>query len=160
MDYANLVPIIGIIQNIENTRDCCTQRVSIRTSSGIVIMMVSPQTMIVDGIRLRRGMRIAAFYDSSLPVPLIFPPQYQAELITTLGRNQRVMLNFFDRSLTAADQSLRLNLRRRGNMNITTLNGQPFNCNPGNNMLLVYYTEETRSIPPQTTPERIIVLCQ
>lgn len=160
MDYANFVQIIGIIQNIDTARDCCTQRVTIQTSGGIVNMMVSPQTMIVDGVRLRRGMRIAAFYDSSLPVPLIFPPQYQAELITALGRNQKVMLNFFDRSLTASDRSLKLNLQRRGSMNIATLNGQPFSCNPGNNMLLVYYTEETRSIPPQTTPERIIVLCQ
>ncbi len=26
-------------------------------------------------------------------------------------------------------------------------------------MLLVYYTVTTRSIPPQTTPRKIIVLC-
>lgn len=158
MAYENFVPVIGIIQNISNGGECCTRRVSVRTDQGIINFMVTQETTIIESIRLERGMRIAAFYDSSLPVPLIFPPQYQAQLITTLGRNQNIMLNMFDGELTASDQSLKLNLGRR--TEIMTLNGQPFTCNPGNHTLLVYYTATTRSIPPQTTPERIVVLCQ
>ena len=60
-------------------------------------------------------------------------------------------------NLTAADNSLRLNIAR--NTEILTLNGQRFSCPPGGNFLLVYYSVTTRSIPPQTTPRRIIVLC-
>ncbi|MDY3022040.1 MAG: hypothetical protein SOS50_07710 [Oliverpabstia sp.] len=67
------------------------------------------------------------------------------------------MLNYFDRNLLAGDGSLQLNIGR--NTEITTLNGQSFPCSPGNRSLLVYYTATTRSIPPQTTPQRIIVLC-
>ena len=102
-------------------------------------------------------MRIAAYYDANLPVPLIFPPQYQAQIVTMLGRNQTIMLNFFDQNLTATDNSLRLNIGR--GTRVTTLNGQPFNCSPENHALLVWYTVTTRSIPPQTNPERIVVLC-
>ena len=145
MAYENFVPVIGIIQNISNGGDCCTRRVSVRTDQGIINFMVTQETTIIESIRLERGMRIAAFYDSSLPVPLIFPPQYQAQLITTLGRNQNIMLNMFDGELTASDQSLKLNLGRR--TEIMTLNGQPFTCSPGNHTLLVYYTATTRSIP-------------
>ena len=100
---------------------------------------------------------MAAFYDNSLPVPLIFPPQYRAQLITSLGRNELVMLNYFDRNLLAGDGSLQLNIGRH--TEITTLNGQSFTCSPGNRSLLVYYSTTTRSIPPQTTPQKIIVLC-
>ena len=58
---------------------------------------------------------------------------------------------------TASDGSLQLNIA--GGTVIKTLNGQNITCNLGGHMLLVYYTVTTRSIPPQTTPRKIIVLC-
>lgn len=159
MAYESYVPVVGIIQSISDMgEDCCTQKVSLQTSSGIVNFMVNPDTVVIESIRLSRGMRVAAFYDSSLPVPLIYPPQYQAQMITTLGWKQLIMLNYFDEDLLATDNSLKINL---GNStDVTTLNGQPYYCNPGGHSLLVYYTITTRSIPPQTTPERIVVLCK
>ena len=131
MDYANLVQVIG--------------------------MIVDMDTVIIDSRQLRQGMRVAAFYDSNLPVPLIFPPQYRAQIITILGRNEQVMLNYFDEDLTAADGSLALNLSA-GTV-VKTINGQNITCNLGDHLLLVYYTVTTRSLPPQTTPRKIIVLC-
>lgn len=157
MDFANLVPVFGTIWSIDTGEDCCSRIVALRTDNGIVNFVVTQETLIIDNRQLRPGMRIAAFYDSNLPVPLIFPPQYRAQLITTFGRNEHVMLNYFDSSLTATDNSLKLNPDRM--TTIQTLNGQDFNCNIGNQALLVYYSETTRSIPPQTTPRRIIVLC-
>ena len=100
---------------------------------------------------------MAAFYDASLPVPLIFPPQYRAQIITVLGRDEQVMINEFNRNLVTADNSLQLNIAR--NTRIETINGQNTSCSPGNQTLLVYYTTTTRSIPPQTTPRRVIILC-
>ena len=119
--------------------------------------MVSGDTLVIDNVRLRRGMRVAAFYDTTLPAPAIFPPQYQAELITSLRRNQNVDLKFFDSSLTAEDNSLRLNLTPL--TNIETANGQRFLCTPENETLLVYYTIATFSIPAQVTPQKVIVMC-
>ena len=100
---------------------------------------------------------MAAFYDTSLPAPAILPPQYQAELITSLRNGQDVTLKFFDDSLTAEDQSLKLNISPL--TNIRTLNGQRFMCTPESQELLVYYGSVTKSIPPQTAPQRIIVMC-
>lgn len=157
MSYRDYVPVIGTVVNITRGNDCCSQMMTLRTDDGIVNFAVNPQTQIIDGRQLRPGMRVAAFYDSSLPVPLIFPPQYRAQLITTVGRNEQVMLSDFDRNLLAADGSLQLNIA--GNTVIRTVNGQSFNCNPAGRTLLVYYTATTRSIPPQTTPSRIIVFC-
>ena len=157
MDYTHLVPVIGIIVNITRGNDCCSQMLSLRTEDGIVNFFLSMDTIVIDSRQLRQGMRVAAFYDNTLPVPLIFPPQYQAQLITQLGRNEQVMLNYFDSDLTAADNTLQLNIA--GGTLIRTLNGQNITCNLGDHTLLVYYTITTRSIPPQTTPRKIIVLC-
>lgn len=157
MAYTDLVPVIGTIFNISRGNDCCSQMISLRAEEGVVNFMITPQTQVIDNRQLRPGMRVAAFYDSSLPVPLIFPPQYRAQVITALERNDQVMLNYFDQNLLAADGSLKLNIS--GSTPIRTANGQNFNCNPADRTLLVYYTATTRSIPPQTAPSRIIVFC-
>lgn len=157
MSYKDFVPVTGGIVNITRGNDCCSQMVMMRSDDGIVNFVVGAQTQVIDDIQLRVGMRIAAFYDASLPMPLIFPPQYRAQLVTVIGRNEQVMLNHFDRNLLAADRSLQLNIA--GNTMVRTANGQRFDCNPANQTLLVYYSVTTRSIPPQTTPSRIIVFC-
>ncbi|MCM1253390.1 MAG: hypothetical protein NC321_11265 [Clostridium sp.] len=157
MAYRNYEPIIGTIVNIARGNDCCSQMMTLRTNSGIANFMITPETHIIDNRPLRAGLRVAAFYDASLPMPLIFPPQYRAQIITVLGRNEQVMINEFDRNLLARDNSLQLNMA--GNTRVETINGQNTSCNPGNQTLLVYYSATTRSIPPQTTPGRIIILC-
>ena len=157
MAYRNYEPVIGTIINMTRGNDCCSQMMSLRTENGIVNFMITSETRIIDSRQLRPGLRVAAFYDASLPVPLIFPPQYRAQIITVLGRDEQVMINEFNRNLVAVDNSLQLNIAR--NTNIETINGQNASCNPGNQTLLVYYTATTRSIPPQTTPRRVIILC-
>lgn len=157
MDVSTFVPVTGMIGTITRGFDCCSQQISLRTEGGIVNFVVDPQTMVLESRQLRSGMRVVAFYDSTLPVPLIFPPQYRAQMIAVIGRNEQVMLNYFDRTLLAQDQSLRLNPGR--NTTIQTANGQKYTCSPGENILLVFYSATTRSIPPQTTPRKIVVLC-
>lgn len=157
MAYSTFVPITGTIFNITSGNDCCSQMVALRVENGIVNFIVDPQTLVVDNRQLRPGMEVTAYYDGSLPVPLIYPPQYRAQIIAVRGRNEQVMLNFFGRNLVAQDRSLQLNIDR--NTDIKTANGQNFNCRPENQVLLVFYTTTTRSLPPQTTPRRIIVLC-
>ena len=157
MTYRNLTPVIGTIVNMARGNDCCSQMMSLRTDNGIVNFMITSETQVVDARPLRAGLRVAAFYDASLPVPLIFPPQYRAQIVTVLTRDEQVMINEFNRNLIAADNSLQLNIAR--NTSIETLNGQNVSCSLGNQTLLVYYTVTTRSIPPQTTPRRVIVLC-
>lgn len=156
MEYANLVPVVGAILNITGS-GCCNQMAALRVGEGIVNFVIGPETQVIDSRQLRPGMRVAAFYDQSVPVPMIFPPQYHAAIITVLGKNEQVMLNYFDGGLVAKDQSLQLNQAR--STEIQTINGQNFFCDIGNRTLLVYYTVTTRSIPPQTTPRKIVVMC-
>ena len=158
MPNLSFIPIVGTIRKVENmTGDCCSKMVTLRTPEEEVNFVVSPETTVIDSIPLRAGMYVAAFYDANAPMPLIFPPRYQAVLVTRLERGESVMLSRFDDTLTSFQNTLQLNPDRT--TRITTSNGQRFDCNLGNRELLVYYTNTTRSIPPQTTPRKIVVMC-
>ena len=158
MAYETFESVEGIIQSINRGDSCCTMMVSLISNSNIVNVVVTGDTTIVDNVRLRPGMRIAAFYDANLPVPAVYPPQYRAELVTSLRRNQQVKLDYFDDNLTSSDNTLRLNIGPT--TNVQTLNGQQYTCSPENSELLVYYTTTTFSIPAQTTPQKAIILCE
>lgn len=156
MNYSFL-PVFGIIRSIEPMLNCCNLMVSILTQNGVVNMIVTPETYVVNNIRLRTGMQIFAFYDGNAPAPLIFPPQFNAIVIGRAVRGRNVTLDFFDENLENSDHSLRL--IPSAQTHISTSNGQMFSCGLENNLLLVYYDVTTRSIPAQTTPREIIVLC-
>lgn len=157
MAFETFEKIEGIIQGINRGDSCCTMLVSVISGSSIINLVVTGETTVIENVRLRPGMRIAAFYDANLPVPAIYPPQFRAEIITTLRRGQQVRLDYFDDSLTSSDGSLRLNMGPT--TSVMTLNGQSYSCSPENSELLVYYTTTTFSIPAQTTPQKVIVLC-
>lgn len=151
-------PVNGRILSITTSaEDCCQKQLALLTDNGPVNLLLTPDTYVVNSMRLRVGMQITAFYDSSLPVPLIYPPQYRPVIITGHRANEMVTVNWFDPELLAADASLQLNLA--SSTEVVSANGQPFTCSPGNHNLIVYYTSTTRSLPPQTTPRKIIVLC-
>lgn len=85
MKYENLTPVVGVITNISTQEgDCCTQVITLSVEGQPVNMILSDDTFVVDTMRLMPGMRVAAFYDNTLPVPLIYPPQYQADLIAVV----------------------------------------------------------------------------
>lgn len=158
MAVTNYASVTGLVQSVTNLSDhCCNLQISIATGNGLVNLILTPDTYVVNNLRLRRGMSIIAFYDADAPVLLIFPPQYRALVVAQKSPQESVALMYFDDNLISSNHSLQLSLAP--STTITTANGQIFDCNPGNNWLLVYYTITTRSIPPQTTPRRVIVMC-
>lgn len=152
------VGITGIIERIFPMQDeCCNRILSLRTSNGSIRFVLSPGTYVTDNIQLRPGMRITSFYDANMPVPLIYPPQYQASFISRIEPGETVVVTYFDKNLTSSENPLKLNVDSA--TRVTTANGQPYTCSLANHLLMVYYSQTTRSIPPQTTPDRIIVFC-
>lgn len=158
MENLNLVPITGVIRQVEPVmNECCQQMVTIENTEGVHNFVVSPDTYVVDMVRMREGMTVTAFYDAALPIPLIYPPQYQAAVIGRSHANEMMIIGYFDENLLAADESLQLHISRA--TEIVTSNGQTYFCPLGERILIVYYAVTTRSIPPQTTPRKIIVMC-
>ena len=145
-----------ISQNDQNVG--CTKLFSVENERGDVVnFVVSPNTYFVDHIMIMIGDRVTGFYDADAPVPLIFPPQYRAIVMTKNSPYENVKVSFFNNQLLSSDGQLKLNLSPHTQMYLE--NGQAFTRIPTNRNLVVVYGPTTRSIPAQTTPIKIIVLC-
>jgi hypothetical protein len=136
----------------------CNKLMSVENNDGsLVNFVVTPATYFLDQVMMTVGDTVTGFYDASAATPLIFPPQFQAIVMARATRNQNVKVDFFNRQLVSRDGTLRLNISP--STLIVLENGQAFTGNPGNRYLIVVYGPTTRSIPAQTTPYKIIVMC-
>ena len=90
-------------------------------------------------------------------MPLIYPPQYNAVAAAQEKNGRMVCVGYFNTSLVNEEQTLQLNLD--GSVDVRTTNNQYFQGSPANHRLVVTYDHSTRSIPAQTTPQQIVVLC-
>ncbi len=122
-----------------------------------VNFVISPGTYFVDHEVVEVGDEVTGFYDANAPAILIYPPQYPAIVMAKDTEYQNVTVDYFNNQLINSDGSLKLNLAPSTEIILT--NDQLFNRYPGNRNLIVVYGPTTKSIPAQTTPYKIIVLC-
>lgn len=136
----------------------CTQMITVEDEEGgITNFYVNGDTYVVGYETLYESMPVTVFYNGNLPAPLIYPPQFMAAVVAPQIQGQMVAVAYFNNVLMASDQSLKLNLSPA--TEVVTRNNQTYRGNPGGNTLVVLYSATTRSIPPQTTPDKVIVLC-
>lgn len=124
---------------------------------GPVNFIISPGTYFVNHEVIDVGDEVTGFYDANAPTPLIYPPQYPAIIMAKNTLAQNVTVDYFNNQLISTDGNLKLNIAPYTEIILT--NDQIFNRYPGNRNLIVVYGPTTFSIPAQTTPYKIIVLC-
>ncbi len=141
-----------------NQTDGCIIFATVEDDSGnTVTFMITPATFVVDWETLSVGNRCMFWYRTDAPMPLVYPPRYTA-VVAARAKNGRMLdVSFYNAALVNAEQTLQLNLD--GSVNLRTTNNQYFQGNPANHNLVVAYDSSTRSIPAQTTPKQVIVLC-
>jgi hypothetical protein len=127
------------------------------TDGQIVNFIVMPNTYFVDNVIMSVGNEVIGFDDSSAPAPLIYPTQYTAIVMAKYMPDQNIKVDFFNEQLISSDGALKLNISLF--TPILLENGQLFTQNPASRNLIVIYGASTRSIPAQTTPDKIIVMC-
>ena len=163
---ANYLSFTGVITTINDFwsgyggKTGCFKLMTVEYQAGnIVNFIVSPTTYFVDHVMVAVGDTVTGFYDGNAPTPLIYPPQLPAIVMAkeTVNRFQNVKVDFFNSELVSSDGTLKLNISYL--TRIMLENGQRFPANPANRDLIVVYGPTTRSIPAQTTPEQIIVMC-
>lgn len=138
--------------------DGCLMFASLEDREGnIVNFMVTPSSYVVDFETLSVGMSCTFWYAMDAPAPLIYPPQYNAVAAAQEKNGRMVSVGYFNTSLVNEDQTLQLHMD--GSVDVRTTNNQYFQGNPSNHDLVVTYGSSTRSIPAQTTPFKIVVLC-
>lgn len=123
---------------------------------GVANFIVSPNTYQVDPVGIRGGDKLIAFYDTTIPVPLIYPPQYNAEVIAMDFSDRNIKVCRFDNQLISYDNQLKLNITK--NTQIILQNGKKYTGDLSNRKLVALYGNSTKSIPAQTTPQKVTVL--
>lgn len=156
-------PIEGVVTSVTplqsgNRSYYCTLMLYVQTAyQETYQILVDTSTFVLDQKPVRRGDSVIAFYDTAAPAPLIYPPQYRAVAVVVRACKEFAMLDYFDQDLRNSENTLVLNLSQ--NTILQLPNGQYYLGTPGNQYMLVLYTTNTRSIPAQTTPLRVIVFC-
>lgn len=158
------IPVTGTIVDMMPTRmgsgraEGCMIFVTLEDMDGNTVnFLMTPATYVVDFDTLSVGMKCTFWYASDAPVPLILPPQYNAVAAAREKNGRMIDVSYYDRSLVNKEQTLQLNLD--GSVEVRTTNNQYFQGSPANHNLVVEYSNSTRSIPAQTTPRKIVVLC-
>lgn len=136
----------------------CVKLMTLADDRGDTVnFVVMPDTYFVDHAMVSLGDTVTGFYDTAVPVPMIYPPQYAAVVMAIMTPGRRVTLDYFGRDLVSSDGNLKLNIGP--NTAVMLRNGQAFSGRPIGRDLTVVYGPTTRSIPAQTTPYQIIVMC-
>lgn len=154
----------GVITAIDNfliedpEQAGCLKLISVVNNEGSQVdFIVTPSTYFVDHVMVAVGDPVIGFYDANAPAPLIFPPRYQALVMARITPGRDVKVDYFNSQLVSSDGTLKLNISPA--TQIVLENGQAFTGNPANRDLIVVYGPTTRSIPAQTSPYQIVIMC-
>ena len=138
----------------------CSLLISVMSQNlGEVKFVVHPDTYVLDQHTFEKGDPIIAIYDTQVPVPLIYPPQYSPIILAENDDGYLAMFDYFDENLLNTEETLKLNIPDSDFSELLLPNGQTFFYMPGNHYLFVLYMFTTRSIPAITTPDKVIVFC-
>lgn len=162
INFQSFTGIITLIEDYPNLpadkNSGCYKLISVQNEAGTVVNFIAgPETYFVNQKIVSTGDWITGYYDADVPVILIYPPQYLALIIVKESSHQQVKVDFFDHHLISRDGSLQLHLSPVTPIRLT--NGQLYSQNLGQRNLIVIYKQATKSIPAQTTPEKVIVYC-
>lgn len=113
---------------------------------------------------IKEGANITVFTSSYSPAPLILPTQYQADVVI-IREEEESFLDFINVDTYFTDGEILVNAANTLALNISEdteivdLEGNTVDEDKlENNDLIVFYGVSTKSIPAQTTPEKVIVL--
>lgn len=126
------------------------------------VLAVNEETLIYDNAgkktKLKIGDSVSAYTDSNKPMILIFPPQYTPDVvIVEKDEESTAVVGIFDDELV--DPYLKLQLNVDDSSDISSASGDQVKVDDlKGNDLLVFYKVTTRSIPAQTSPEKVVLL--
>lgn len=117
---------------------------------------ISKDTYVLNNAEIAIGAVITGFFDANAPMIMIYPAQYNAEVVVVDNKDETTKVDIFDKDMVSSDQTLKLNTTDR--TEATLQDGTPFKGELANRKLVVTYSTSTKSIPAQTIPDKIIVL--
>ncbi|RKD22914.1 hypothetical protein BEP19_11805 [Ammoniphilus oxalaticus] len=129
-------------------------------------LLISDKTLILDSAtgnrvdesELKKELTVDAYYDKNKPMIMIYPPQIAPEIVIVHGEEMgQVKVGKFTNEFVSLDNQLKLNLAE--DTQLVNHQGKEIKEDELNGKeLIVFYTASTKSIPAQTTPNKIIAL--
>lgn len=119
-------------------------------------IIIAKDTYVLNNAEITVGTVITGYFNGNAPMIMIYPAQYHAEVVVVDNKDQNIKVELFDENLISADNFLKLNIA--DTTEIILQDGTAFKGELANRKLVVLYGAATKSIPAQTTPDKIIVL--
>ena len=119
-------------------------------------LRISSNTYIVNNVDIAIGSVVTGFYKANAPMIMIYPAQYNTEVLMIDNKDENIKVDLFNKDLVSSDNSLKLNIT--ADIEIVLQDGKAFEGELANRKLVVMYDVSTRSIPAQTNPSKVVVL--
>lgn len=156
--------MVGTVTSVQETNGVITAILIDREEAGSANILVNPETVVI-GTDLAEGDMITVHHVPLIFAPAIYPPQYTAAVVfqhtdepTFVSVNGFVTNPESEGELMAVDHSLRVLVGEDTLITDHEGNAFDFDIYLNGRNLVVIYSISTRSLPPLTTPEQIMVL--
>lgn len=159
-DEKAFVKVEGTIDGIEKNDELTLYTIKGKEESSA--LAINKETLIFDNTgkkaELKKGDKVSAYTHADKPMIMIYPPQYTPDVvIVEKDKENTAVVGIFDDELV--DPYLKLQLNIDDSTDISRASGNKVKADDLKGKdLLVFYKETTRSIPAQTTPEKVVVL--
>ncbi|KOS60144.1 copper amine oxidase N-terminal domain-containing protein [Lysinibacillus agricola] len=154
------IKVAGTVDNVEK-RDDATYY-TVKEGENTNVFVVNDDTLVFDNtgkeVKLQKGYKVTAYTYANKPMLMIYPPQYNPEVIIVESEEMgTVEVDFFNKELVNTDNTLKLNVGEE--TELLSLSGKEVKAEDlAEQHLLVFYTIATMSIPAQTPPTKVVVL--
>lgn len=124
------------------------------------IIMDADKAQLIQVDELKKGMNVTVVIAKNAPMTLSLPAIISCpSAIVVSGNEALVEVSYFNEQLTSETNTLALNVARETNIVSTTGERRIFTEEDLKEKdLVVIYKNVTRSIPPQTTPQMVLIL--
>ena len=122
------------------------------------LFTITKDTYSTNKEKISVGSVVTGYYDAKVFRIMIYPAQYEAEVVDVEIAKHNVKVDYFDNMLTSADNML--TIKNGKNTELIYMDGSKYKGKPVKTNLVVIYDKSTRSIPAQTEPIKVIVLEQ
>ncbi|MBP2243387.1 hypothetical protein J2Z40_004025 [Cytobacillus eiseniae] len=166
MDSSNFMKTSGVITDVKKDKDSTTLIVEDKENESETHILLSEEALLFSSKtteafeqgNLEKGMNITAYYDKNKPMIMIYPPRITPEIIiVNEGDMGQVKISQFDDQFVSLDNDLKLNIAEE--TILLNENGKEIKQEDLHGKeLMVFYDVSTKSIPAQTTPNKIIAL--
>jgi hypothetical protein len=120
------------------------------------IFTISKDTYNTNSEKIKLGSVVTGYYDAKVYRILIYPGQYDAEVLDIEKPNYNIKVDYFDEKLVSADKTLKIKIGK--DTELIYMDGSKYHGKPVKSNLVVIYDVSTKSIPAQTEPIKVVVL--